>query len=72
MVHDIEPKIREVVASSDYFRTLIELRRGIIVDHVVDTLARAYALEIRLGGTRNLYSPPERRLIKDMTRVTYG
>ena len=72
MIHDVKPEVRQIIASSDYFKTFIELRSGIITDHIVDTLARSYALEIRLGEGYSLYSSPDRQVIKDVTRVTYG
>lgn len=70
MIKDISPSRSSTVSSGDIFKTVIEVRDSIAPDHLIDSLARAYALEVRLGVV--LRSLPNKAVQQKLTRVNYG
>jgi len=69
-IKDVDPSSRNVIVPIEGMRTIVDTRRFIAPDHLVDTLARGYALEIKtsISITREV----DRATITHLTKVTYG
>ena len=70
MIKDVEPKSRETLVPLPGMKTIIDKRDTFISDHVVDTLARAYALEVKTNI--ELTKKVSRSVTSHLTKVTYG
>ena len=66
--YDIPIISETAISDTEYFRTVVQKRRGLIIDHLVDLQARKGALALRLNETT--YNPVPTALVKDITRVS--
>ena len=69
-VKDVNPKKRVKVSPVEGMRTIIDARDTMMPDHLVDALARGYALEV-LSGI-DITEPVTRSISTHLTKVTYG
>ena len=66
--YDVPVVSQSVISDTEFFRTVVERRNGMIIDHIVDLQARKLALQLRLQ--QDNYVPTPAGLVKDVTRVT--
>jgi hypothetical protein len=69
-IKDVKPDSRVAVTPIEGMRTIVDARTSMAPDHLVDTLARGYALEILSGIEITL--PVTRKVSTHLTKVTYG
>ena len=69
-VKDVKPDSRQFLSPMPGMRTIVDSRTSLAPDHLVDTLARGYALEIRAGIS--ITKPVDRQTTEHLTKVTYG
>ncbi len=69
-IKDVTPANRSIVTPIDGMRTIVDTRRFIAPDHLVDTIARGYALEVKTSLP--ITKPVDRSITSHLTKVTYG
>ena len=70
MIKDINPLSRETVSPIKGMRTIVDTRDYIIADHIIDSIARGYALEVL--SQRSLTTKVTPKITRHLTKVTYG
>ena len=70
MIKDIQPIKRSTVSPIQGMRTIIDERNHLVVDHVIDSIARGYALEILSKTEITTKITP--KITRHLTKVTYG
>tara|TARA_Y100000816_G_C26052496_1_gene552001 strand:+ start:484 stop:696 length:213 start_codon:yes stop_codon:yes gene_type:complete len=70
MIKDVEPNTRESLSPVKSMRTIVDTRAYLAPDHLVDALARGYALELKTGIS--LTKEVSRAVTSNLTKVTYG
>lgn len=65
--YDVPVVNQTEIVDTDFFRTVVQERRGIMIDHILDIQARKGALLLRLQEAK--YVPVPSNLITAVTRV---
>jgi hypothetical protein len=69
-IKDVTPDHRSIVSPIEGMRTIVDTRKSMAPDHLVDTIARGYALEIKTSMP--ITKPVDRSTTTHLTKVTYG
>lgn len=69
-VKDVAPTSRQTLSPIEGTRVIVDSRKSIAPDHLVDSLARAHGLRIKSG--LDLVAPVTRDVMEHLTKVTYG
>ena len=69
-IKDVKPDSRQSISPMQGMRTIVDSRRNLAPDHLVDTLARGYALEVK--ADISITKPVDRQTTEHLTKVTYG